>query len=127
MTIESENLNKVPVIFGLCKDEGQFMAAPFYQEMKRWRLLTNNWQEWAPLLFFGKERELIRTEDQKAAQDIAEFYFGADTDMTTLPRTEEHLQLLGRIYSMAYFYSTADHDARSRKNYIGSLTPKSYY
>ena len=89
------------------------MTAPYYQDLKRWRILTNSWQEWAPLLFFGRERELIRTEDQKAAQDIAEFYFGADTDMTTLPRTEENLRLLGRIYSMAYFYSAADHDARS--------------
>ena len=88
------------------------MTAPYHKEAKRWELLTRDWEEWAPLIFFNRERELIQDSDREAAASIAQFYFGEDVNMETLERTEENLAKLGRIYSMSYFYSGADTDIR---------------
>ena len=109
---QEENLNKVPVVIALCKDEGHIMTAPYYQSNKRWDTLCADWDQWASLLFLGRERELISDSDKQVAQDIGHFYFGQDQDIATLTRSEENLKKLGRIYSMAYFYSGADHDSR---------------
>ena len=113
--VEKGKLYKVPVMVGLCQDEGLIMLAPYYKEKKRWELLTQQWDMWAPLLFLGRERELITDTDRDAVKQIARFYFGENTDMAELPRTEENLRLVGRIYSMAYFYSGAEHDTKLLK------------
>ena len=113
--VEDGKFNKVPVMVGLCQDEGYIMTAPYYKDRKRWELLTRQWDMWAPLLFLGRERELINDSDRDAVGDIARFYFGENNNMAELPRTEENLRLLGRIYSMAYFFSGADHDTKLLK------------
>ena len=113
--VKEGKFHKVPVMVGLCQDEGYILTAPYYKERRRWELLTQQWAQWAPLLFLGRERELITDMDRDAAGDIARFYFGEETDLTELPRTEENLKLLGRIYSMAYFYSGADQDTKQLK------------
>ena len=105
-------MNSVPVIVGLCQDEGNIMTAPYHKEHRRWELVTRDWDQWAPLIFFNRERELITESDQAAAASIAQFYFGDNVDMSSLARTPGNLVKLGRIYSMAYFYSGADHDVR---------------
>ena len=113
--VEEGKFYKVPVMVGLCQDEGLIMLAPYYQENKRWELLTKQWDMWAPLLFLGRERELITDTDREAVKQIARFYFGEDTNMAELPRTEENLRLVGRIYSMAYFFSGAEYDTKLLK------------
>ena len=113
--VEKGKFNKVPVMVGLCQDEGYIMTAPYYKDRKRWELLTRQWDMWAPLLFLGRERELITDKDRDAVREIARFYFGENNDMAELPRTEENLRLLGRIYSMAYFFSGADQDTKLLK------------
>ena len=42
----------------------------------RWELLRTDWTSWAPLLFFGRERELATEEDKQTAADIGRYYFG---------------------------------------------------
>ena len=77
-----------------------------------WQLLSRDWQSWAPLVFFGRERELSRARDRAAVRDIGQFYYGAQTDLACLPADEDTLSRLTRIYSMSYFHSATDHDSR---------------
>ena len=99
-------------MFGLCAEDGLILSAHFYRTEERWRLLRSDWQSWAPLVLFGRERDLTRQEDREAARDIGRFYFGAQTDIASLPSEEETLRKLTRMYSMSYFHSATDHDAR---------------
>ena len=50
---------KVPLIMGCCQDEGLILSSPYYKDKARLELLTRDWDTWAPLLFLGRERELV--------------------------------------------------------------------
>ena len=106
------NVTKVPVMFGLCQEEGYILTAPYYQSQRRWDLVTRDWSQWAPLLFLGRERDLATDTDRELMAAVASFYFGEGADMAQLPRTEANLRQLGRIYSMAYFFRGADRDSK---------------
>lgn len=110
--IETGNFDKVPVMLGSCQDEGLILSAPFYKTLKSWELLRSDWEEWAPLIFLGRERELITDADREIAKKIGEFYFGDGVDISKLEGDEETLAKLTQIYSMAYFLSDFDHDSK---------------
>ena len=110
--VESGKFQKVPVIIGSCKDEGLILTAPFYKNKKWWSLLRKDWEEWAPLLFLNRERELITDADREIAKDIGEFYFGKGVDISTLEGNEENIAKLTQMYSMAYFHSGFDEDSK---------------
>jgi len=110
--VSEGNVTKVPVLFGLCQEEGYILTAPYYQSQRRWDLVTRDWSQWAPLLFLGRERDLATDTDRELMAAVASFYFGEGADMAQLPRTEANLRKLGRIYSMAYFYRGADRDSK---------------
>ena len=75
--VKAGKIAKVPVIMGCCKDEGLILSAPFQRYkrqldiLNRYRsktfpnrtiecfTLNRDWETWAPLLFFGRERELV--------------------------------------------------------------------
>ena len=110
--VSSGQVSRVPVMFGLCAEEGLILSAPFYKSSQRWDLLRTDWQSWAPLVLFGRERDLTREEDREVARDIGRFYYGDQADIASLPSDGETLGKLTRMYTMSYFYSAADHDAR---------------
>ena len=110
--VKAGQVSKVPVMFGLCADEGLILSAPFLRTRQRWDLMRSDWQSWAPLVLFGRERDLTRQEDREAARDIGSFYYGDQTDIASLPSDDETLSKLTRMYTMSYFYSAADHDSR---------------
>ena len=113
MTNESVELcAKVPVLYGLCAEDGLILSAHFYRTEERWNLLRSDWQSWAPLVLFGRERDLTRETDREAVRDIAQFYYGDQTDISSLASDEDTLSKLTRMYSMSYFHSATDHDAR---------------
>ena len=99
-------------MFGLCADEGLIFSARFYQNSKRWELVRRNWESWASLLFFSRERDLTTERDRQAASDIGRFYYGEDTQISSLPSDEHTLSKLTRMFSMSNFYSGVDQDAR---------------
>merc|ERR1719318_1290678 len=89
--VQYGKFEKVPVIIGACKDEGLILTAPFYKARKRWDVLRKNWEEWAPLLFFNRERELITDDDKAIAKEIGDFYFGKEVDISMLEGKDETL------------------------------------
>ena len=99
-------------MFGLCADEGLILSAPFYRTEERWELLRRDWDSWAPLILFGRERDLTRERDREVVRDIGQFYYGAQTDISSLDSEENTLSQLTRMYSMSYFFSPAHHDSR---------------
>ena len=117
-------MSRVPVLVSLCQNEGNIATAALYHtsgsgpmlhgkcSSKKWELLTGDWLQWAPLLFLGREREFITDADREAVTDLANFYFGADTDMAQLERTHDNLRIMGCIYGMAFFYLGADMDSK---------------
>ena len=109
--VQAREFSSVPVVFGLCRDEGLIYSAYFMQTKARWELLRGDWTTWAPLLFFGRERDLATDSDKQTAADIGRYYFGQDTDISGLPSDDGTISKLTRIYSMSYFYSAAHHDA----------------
>jgi len=110
--VESGKFQNVPVIIGSCKDEGLILSAPFYKDQERWNLLRKQWTEWAPLIFFNDERDLATEATRDIANEIGEFYFGKDVDISTLEGNEENLTKLTQMYSMSYFHSGFDEDSK---------------
>ena len=96
-----------PVVFGLCKDEGLFLTSPFHKEKERISILNDNWQEWAPLLFLYKERDLCTETDLDSANKIWQHYFeepGKSLD-------QKSLHILKEIYTMSFFVYPVIEDA----------------
>ena len=110
--VRTGQVRKVPVMFGLCSDEGLILSAPFYKTEERWELMRRDWESWAPLVLFGRERDLTRETDREVVRDIGRFYYGDQTDISSLPSDEDTISKLTRMYTMSYFYSAADHDSR---------------
>ena len=50
--------------------------------------------------------------DREAAEDIGRFYFGEDTDISSLPSEDGTIRQLTRMFSMSYFFSAAHQDSR---------------
>ena len=59
---------QVPVIMGCCRDEGLILSAPFHKNRRQLELLAREWEVWAPLLFFGREREVVGERDLEVAR-----------------------------------------------------------
>merc|ERR1719320_296327 len=110
--VESGKYHQIPIIIGSCKAEGLILTAPFYKTSKRWNLLRKKWSEFAPVLFFNRERELLTDEDKKIATEIGEFYFGAGVDISNVEGNEESLEKLTEMYTMAWFLHGFDQDSK---------------
>ena len=87
---------QIPVLMGLCKDDGMIVSAPYFKGPERWKLLREDWRLWAPIIFLGRERENIRDVDREAADDIAQFYFG-QTDLNNIEQTPATLNTLTKV------------------------------
>jgi len=110
--VEAGNVDRIPVIFGSCQDEGLILSAPFHKSAKYWELLRSDWEGWAPLIFLGRERDLVTDADREIAKEIAEFFFGAGVDISKLDGDDETLEKLTKIFSMSYFQSGFDKDSK---------------
>ena len=67
---------KMPVMQGLCRDDGMILTAPFFRSPDRWDALRQDWESLAPLIYLGRERDLVTDRDRALAKEIATFYFG---------------------------------------------------
>ena len=105
--VNSKLASPKPVLYGLCKDEGLFLTSSFHKEKRRVDVLAEQWQEWAPLLFLHKERDLCTETDLDSANKIWQHYFeqrGISLDKNSLP-------VLKEIFSMAFFVYPLVEDA----------------
>ncbi len=65
----------VPVMAGFTSEEGLILASQFYRSSRRWRMLFNNWDVWAPLLFFNRETDLVTLDDIEKVAKVREKFF----------------------------------------------------
>jgi len=100
--VRSASVSRVPVLMGSTKDEGLILSAPFHRDNKRMELLTREWEVWAPLLFLGRDRDLVGGEEKQLVREIKEQYWPQD-DMGK--NHEEDLAKIKDIFSMTYFKS----------------------
>jgi len=89
--VEAGRVAKVPVIMGVCRDEGLILSAPFHRYTHQLELLSRDWDTWAPLLFLGRERDLVGEEEVQLAREVRERYWPAgdlgaspEADLVTL-------------------------------------------
>ena len=66
--VAAGKIAQVPIIMGCCRDEGLILSAPFHKNRSQLELLAREWEVWAPLLFFGRERELVGEKDRQLAR-----------------------------------------------------------
>lgn len=79
------------------------MSAPFHRSSKRWNLLFEQWDRWAPLLFFNREPDLVSKKDLEAINEIRRKFFRSD-HVTSIPTfNKQNLKLLEQIFSVAVF------------------------
>ena len=82
----------------------QILSAPFHRSLKRWNLLFEQWERWAPLLFFNREPELVNKKDLEAVEVIRRKFFRPDHETYKPPAYNEgNLRLLEQIFSVAVF------------------------
>ena len=62
-------------ISGCVSEEGLIMSSQFERSPRRWRMLFENWDTFAPLLLFNRETDLITSEDIFEANSIREKFF----------------------------------------------------
>ena len=74
--VKRGELEKMPVMQGLCRDDGMILTAPFFRSPDRWDALRQDWESLAPLIYLGRERDLVTDRDRALAKEIATFYFG---------------------------------------------------
>ena len=61
---------------GVTSEEGLILSAPFHKSPKRWNLLFQQWETWAPQLLFNRETDLITNEDREFVNKVRERFFG---------------------------------------------------
>ena len=62
-------------ISGCVSEEGLIMSSQFERSPRRWRMLFENWDTFAPLLLFNRETDLITSEDIFEVNSIREKFF----------------------------------------------------
>jgi len=110
--LEAGEAGSIPVIMGCCRDEGLIMTAKFFKEPERWKLLASEWSIWAPLLLFNRERDMTTADDRKDVEEIRQFYFPHETDISNLPPSDENIQKLTEMLSMSWFQYPMDRDSK---------------
>merc|ERR550519_190111 len=72
-------------------------------------LLVRDWDTWAPLLFLGRERELVGREEVQLVREVREHYW-PEGDLGK--DTQQDMARLTDIYGMTYFFSPMDSDSK---------------
>ena len=62
-------------ISGGTSEEGLIISSQFEKSPRRWNMLFQNWDHWAPLLLFNRETDLITSEDIFEVNSIREKFF----------------------------------------------------
>ena len=76
--IESGNFDKnIPIMTGCTSQEGLIFTTPFLKSPRRWTMLFNNWDHWAPLLLFNRETDLVTLDDITKTSLIKRKFFPA--------------------------------------------------
>ena len=110
-----EFAKNVPIIAGFTTEEGLILASQFHRSSRRWRMLFNNWDIWAPHLFFNRETDLVSLEDIEKAGKIRDKFFpaassadkedNANNNMNMPKLNETSLRTMEQIFSTAIFHA----------------------
>eukprot|EP00095_Tigriopus_kingsejongensis_P006873 maker-scaffold605_size125465-snap-gene-0.25 protein:Tk06873 transcript:maker-scaffold605_size125465-snap-gene-0.25-mRNA-1 annotation:"esterase fe4" len=99
--IRSGFANKaIPVLSGYTSEEGLILSAFFHKSQRRWDLLFNQWEIWAPQLLFNRESDLVTKADQSCVSQIKEKFFPGEGFPA---RSESNLKRLEQLFSLAIF------------------------
>ena len=101
---DCNNLNLLSRLYLMeIKQIFQIMSAPFHRSSKRWNLLFEQWDRWAPLLFFNREPDLVSKKDLEAINEIRRKFFRSDHETSIPTFNKQNLKLLEQIFSVAVF------------------------
>lgn len=93
----SGEFSRVPLLHGICGEEGVMMVSHLVKEPKRWALLKESWWQYISIIAFHNHWEDINQQDRNVIERIKEEYLGEkDVD-------EETIQQLIDLFTDAYF------------------------
>lgn len=75
----------VSILTGCTAQEGLIFSTQFLKSPRRWRMLFNNWDHWAPLLFFNRETDLITLNDVDKCSKIKDKFFARAEGRNAVP------------------------------------------
>jgi len=95
----------IPIMTGCTSEEGLIFSTTFLRSPRRWRMLFDQWNHWAPLLFFNRETDLISSDDISKSEAIKQRFFPeAINNRTPIPTMNENsLKKLELLFSTAIF------------------------
>lgn len=87
----------VTILTGCTAQEGLIFSSQFLKSPRRWRMLFNNWDHWAPLLFFNRETDLITLNDVEKCSKIKDKFFARAEGKNSVPSMKgKFLKKLGQ-------------------------------
>jgi len=90
-------------------EEGLILSSAFRKDSKKLDLLTRDWDTWAPLLFLGRDRDMVGEVEQKLVREIKELYW-PEGDMGK--DVQQDLTKISEIYGMTYFFHPFDTNSK---------------
>ena len=72
----SGKFGRVPLLTGICSEEGVLIVSDLIKEPKRWQLLVENWKQYVSMLTFHNHVEDMEEEDYLTVERIKEEYVG---------------------------------------------------
>ena len=73
----------IVIMAGCTSEEGLVMSSQFHRYPRRWRMLFNNWDRWAPLLLFNREYELLSLDDIAKVTAVRNKFFPIDNGVSS--------------------------------------------
>jgi len=93
----SGDFNRVPLLHGICSEEGVMMVSHLVKEPKRWNLLKESWWQYISIIAFHNHWEDTHDGDKQIVEMVKEEYLG-DRDVD-----EDSIQQLVDLFTDAYF------------------------
>lgn len=111
--VQSGNFPKnIPILAGVNSEEGLILSAPFHKSPKRWNLLFQQWDTWAPQLFFNREADLVTESDRLCVAKIKDKYFNVAEDKKIPDCTDGNLRSLEQIFTTSIFHAPLARDLK---------------
>ena len=110
--LEGKFNKNIPILTGCTTEEGLVFSSQFHRYPRRWRMLFDNFNHWAPHLLFNRETELITTEDKKKSVTIKDKFFPTESPDQVPPMHEGTHRTMEQLFATAVFQAPMIHDTK---------------